>query len=423
VNIDNNGNFFGAAWNFEKGMVNFGGSTTPVATPNRDFVANCPNPSTCTTDNYCSACYNSQDLRLYGYGQVAGSGELIKLDSAQAPTPENYAQIKSWNAASGTPFYNTLRLPAGDFFGHASSTIAGNRSALSFNCLSENGDESSSTCEEDGGTRTYRVFIQNPEIGRMTAPNWPYSSACVPGNARGASLHWDLKSGIQAGYEIVVSTSDSYATSTATCWSGEKLGSTASNYSIPNGDDNLCTTIDSLNYNQKYYWFIRLFYTTDGINYTPTEWYQYGASDGHAGAIYDVDTNNPPDGDLKTFTTYRHEFPTPYFTWAPPDVLVHDTTTIFTALDPSQPSQAYHEFSSLPVDCDIYGCSYWWRTSDIHAIITASSSASTTIDFWRASGTSVTLRVTDDYNYFCEYTPPLIDINYGLPIWHEVKAE
>jgi len=195
VNIDNNGNFYGSAFNFAKGLINFGGSSTPVAVPDYSFNINCPN--LCDSTNNCSACYNAEDQRVYGWAQVADtSQELIKLDTTLGLN-ENYLQIKNWNLSSSTePFYSEL-LP-GYFIGHASSTVGGIRAPLSFNCISDDGENDEN---EECALRDYAVYIENPQIGNMSAPNWSFEDACNPGRARGASLRWTLSSGSHDGYK------------------------------------------------------------------------------------------------------------------------------------------------------------------------------------------------------------------------------
>ncbi len=439
VQIDNNGIFFGSAFNYAKGMINFGGSSTPVSITEeqRDsFKDYCLYPDSCTAGTYCSACYNSNDQRIYGFAQVSSSKELIHLNVnlASGPPTENDLQLKSWNLASSTyPYYSTLE--SGDFLGHASSTVSGTHQSLSFNCLSEYGDESLALCNEDG-KENYKVYIKNPEVGRMTAPNWSFSDACncspncSPGSVKKAVLRWELKSGIHAAYEVVVTTADTLATSSpeTVCYSGVQISS-ALQYTIPNVNDELCKTSASLEYNTSYYWFVRLYYLEDSI-YKATEWYQFGVNDGHDGELYD-DNNGPinplltTEENKKVFTTYKHEFPTPYFTWSPEEVLVGATTTIFTSLTPGQKSQYYNEFNpSSPIDCDEEGnCLYLWSVTGNFPEIENESLATTTISFFEQGSAIVNLRVEDPSAYYCIASRQITNINYGLPLWREVKAE
>lgn len=426
VQIDDNGNLFGSAWNHKKGMINFGGTSTPVVVPDYSFNTNCL--KLCNASNNCSACYNSQTQRIYGYAQVAGGNkELIKLDSnlgVSGSPKENNLQLKSWNMASSTDLFYTGVNP-GDFIGHASSTVAGARVSVSFNCLSEGGNLAGSTCAQ----RDYKVFLGNPAIGRMTAPNWSHTDACNPGKAKGAILRWDLKSGNQSGYEIIVTKDNIFATSSSdvVCRSGYKLGS-ANQYIIPNSGDELCKNSSNLDYNFSYYWFVRLWYEDGGIQ-VPTEWYQFGVDDGHEGSQYDINNGPPntfrPSDKSKTFTTYKHEFPVPYFTWSPETIEVGATSTIFTALDPSHKSKYYSVSSpSNPIDCAVSGnCGYSWSSVGADSTIYSLNSASTTIVFNQPGSATVNLDIVDQSGYQCRYSKLITDINYGLPIWREVKAE
>ncbi|MDA3803023.1 MAG: hypothetical protein PF488_04015 [Patescibacteria group bacterium] len=426
VNIDDNNNFYGSAFNFVKGLVNFGGSTTPVSVPDYNFNVNCPN--LCDATNNCSACYNPETQRVYGWAQVADtSQELIRLDS-YIDTSENMLQIKNWNMASSTEtFYSDLA--PGDFVGHSSSTVGGFRAPLSFNCKSENKDNLNTACSE----RDYYVYIENPQVGSMSAPNWSFEDACNPGRARGASLRWELSSGWHDGFEVVVMDNLSTTVSTSTissdviCYSGVE-DSIANQYSIPNTIDEKCKNYSDLDYNTSYTWFLRLRYF-NGEEVEWTDWYQFGVNDGHLGAEFDEDNSYYAlkDGDKKTFATYLHEFPVPYFTWSPEKVEIGaDEPTIFTALDPTtQKSVAYSTASpNTPVACDEYmSCGYNWSSSDLGAVIDNPSVASTGITFWTSGDTSVNLRISDSDGYYCTKSRLIENINYDLPIWREVKAE
>ena len=429
VNIDSSGRFFGAAWNFKKGLINFGGTSTPVAVPNYNFNVNCNPGVTCDASNSCSACYNSRTQRIYGYAQASSTGDLIVLDSNLGLPTENNLQLKSWNLSSSTlPFYGSIN--PGDFVGHGSSVISGTRYPLSFNCLSENGGSISACIERD-----YKVYVSNPRIGQMTAPNWSYSDACNcspncgPGSAKKAVLRWNLASGSHDAYEIAVTKTNVLATSSpdTVCHSDFKLGNTLQ-YTIPNSGDRICKTSASLDYNTSYYWFIRLFYLEDGV-YQATPWYQFGVNDDHEGAAYDINNGPPnltnPTDNAKTFTTYKHEFPTPYFSWTPEEIVVNDENTIFTALDPVNTSKYFSPTNpNIALNCDEAGinCSYTWLASN-DAQVTSPNNATTTIKFVRPGNSVVTLSITDPSGYYCARPILVTNINYGLPVWREIKAE
>jgi len=397
TSIGNDGNLFGVAWNYVNGYVSFEATSTPDTSAPPDnyaFNVNCPN--SCTAGNNCWACYNETTQRLYGWGRAVDDGTWINLSSA-SPLP---VHLQSWD------YLNNSVLPGqgiepGDFVGDAESSLGD----LSFNCKSEGGV---GNCAE----RDYKVYISNLRVGHLSAPNWSYSSACADTALR-AVLRWYVSSGEQAGYEIVVNTVDDFdiGTNNYVCWSGVKTPSTATQYIIPNSDPG-CPALD---YNTNYYWWIRLYYL-EGEDYYPTEWYQFGEVDGHNGAL-DERTDGDPDVNIKTFTTYRHEFPSPFFTWNPFEVLV-GTTTEFTS-DSSYYTDANPNISTA---CSGSFCSYLWSTNDAGADISDLTGATTSMIFYRATNTTVTLRVTDPDDYYCSQ-PIMLNINYGLPVWREVKAE
>ena len=394
VSIDSDNNFSGDAWNYSLGYISFNGTGMP---PDGGASISASCPSTCNPSNDCWACYQPSDQKVYGWARVDNTGDWIKLDSATTTPVLN----QNWDYQNNSVLPGHGILP-GDFVGDASSNLGW----LSFNCESEFGGLGN--C----GTRDYKVYISNLQLHHLSAPNWSYNDACSEGALK-AVLRWYVRSGTQAGYEIVVNTSNSFATSTGNyvCWSGVKTPSVATQYIIPNTDAN-CQNLD---YNANYYWWIRLYSFEDG-EYKPTPWYQYGTNDDHLAAD-DVPTAGDPDSNIKTFSTYRHEFPTPFFAWSPFDPLV-GTSTDFTSN-----SQFYAVAAPLlPQSCYGANCRYLWSTTDASAIIGDPTAATTTITFFRATGTSISLRVTDIDDYVCS-TSTALRINYGLPIWREVKAE
>jgi len=380
VYLDDNGNFSGEAFNYTKGLVSFSGTTTP---PEDGYGFNSHCPSTCNSSNSCWACYDETDQKVYGWARVVSDGTWIRLDSATT-TP---VKLQSWDQSISVLLGHGI-LP-GDFVGNATTTA----DSVSFNCKSEGGG--AGNC----AIRDYKVYIQDLKIGHMSAPNWSYSEACSVGALR-AVLKWDIKSGTQTGYEVMVSDNSTTTPATAVCWSGVKTG-TASQYSIPNADPNC----PSLNYDTDYYWWVRLYDATG-----PTAWYQFGANP------VDTATDGNPDSNALTFTTYKHEFPSPFFTWSPYDVLV-GTSTEFTS------ASSYYASGNpaLPMSCGGPNCSYAWSTTDAGAIISHPNSATTSIIFEHATGTSITLGVTDIDSYVCSTSTTLL-INYDLPLWREVKA-
>lgn len=396
VYIDENGKLSGSAWNYAKGLISFAATTTPdAAVPDRSMLSGpCP---ACFSDSNCWACYNEQTQRAYGWGRSTVDGSWVRLDSAVTPP----VQIKSWNIASSTSPYYALQ--AGDFVGTATSGL-GN---LSFNCQSENGGFSN--C----GTRDYKVYISNLQVGNMSAPNWTYSEACNSSVARKVVLKWQLKSGYQpdygmgqTAYRVIVNTVNS--TSTPVFDSGKMIGS-ASQLICPGPS---CAWTP--NYNTSYYWWLQLWDADD----QPTEFYQYKYNTA-------TDTDGNPDANNLTFTTYKHEFPSPFFIWEPYDVSQQvGTSTEFTSYSATTTSKYYTTAQpSVAQSCATPNCQYLWTVdNNPGSTISATTSASTSIVFMYATRTVVTLRITDSDGYYCSRSEELY-VNFGLPIWREVKAQ
>jgi hypothetical protein len=392
VSLDANDNLSGQAWNYSKGLVYFDATTTPP--DNYAFNANCPH--TCNLSNNCWACYNETDQQVYGWGHAA-DGTWIKLDSEITATTSP-TKIQDWSK-SVLPGYN---IEPGIFVGYATATTGpGILSPLSFNCLTA-GDEDGS-CATRGD---YKVYIKNLQLHHMSAPNWSYQQACGD-TALKVVLRWYIKSGTPTAYRLIFNTSNS--TSSPVFDSGKITGS-AIQYTCPGP---LCAWTP--NYGTNYYWWIQLWDEDDA----PTPLYQFGTVDDHDGTLDLTTDGGNPDNNIQTFTTYKHEFPTPYFTWDPYDVLVA-TTTDFTS-----DSDYYIDGQpAAPQDCSGGTCQYLWTTTDTGALIASSTNATTSIIFYRATNTTVTLRVTENSPeaYTCSLTEPL-EVNYGLPIWREVKAQ
>lgn len=392
VYISNTGNFSGSAWNYLKGFVTFD-ATSSAPLLNYSFNVNCPN--TCNAANNCLACYNENTQRVYGWARVMGDNSWINLNPA---TSSPLIQIKSWNASSSTvPYYNSSDLKAGDFIGYATSSGEN----ISFNCLSAGGGS---------GCTSYKVYLSNLQIGHLSAPNWSVAQSCN-GPALQAYLNWDLKSGCnsnnysclpsgtdsQIGFEVIVNTTNS---TTSPAYDSGQASSSLGRFLVSKSN------FPGFNYNQSYYWWVRLI----DENSKWTQWYQFGGSDSGHNGLADTITdlgNTYTSPDAKTFKTYKHEFPTTNFSWLPSSVIVGATTT-FTNLT--------QYFSGVGTTT--------WSTLDSGDVISATNSPSSTNIFFRyqSSANKVTLIVSDTDNYTCSLTQP-ISVNYGLPIWREVKAQ
>jgi len=374
VNLDENNNFSGEAWNSILGIITFDSASPP---PTDHFRSYCNNNGTCLAANNCTACYNEDDGHVYGYMQVVSTGEWIRLDS-EVINPS-------------TQISNYLSSQPGIFSGYATSTLG----EISFNCAD------SGVC----GTNSYYVRIGPLQIRQLQAPHWSAAEACSLAANR-AVLKWNRRSGIQTAYQIIVSTQDS--TTSGQILNTGKISSAANQYNA-----------SGLAYNQSYYWFLRLW---DGDD-VPTSWRQFDTNAPNR-LVQDWLTDNQaynqaknPSGYTKTFTTYKHEYPRPSFTWSPEEIVIATTSNTFI-------SNSRVSLSGAPTtlqSCNDSACAYDWTTSDYLAVITSPTSASTSIEFAIASSTAVNLKVTDNDGYSCA-TSTTLNVNYQLPLWKEIKA-
>jgi len=386
VEMDDNNFFLGKGWNPSLGNINFeyDGSNLP---PDYNFAAaHCP---ACTSGNNCIACYDDAVQSVYGWARIELTGDWIKLDSTSTVP----VRLQSNDLDPVLPGYS---VSSGDFVGTASSALGD----ISFNCESED-YPGIGTC----ASRQYKVYVKNLRLGRLSAPNWSYSSACT-GSALRAILRWGKLSGTQTAYEVIVNDSNIMSTTTGAyvCWSGKVNNPSATQYIVSDTNPDCGSRF---NYNTAYYWWIRA-YDEDGV---PTEWYQYNSN-----TLADTDQNL--DGQANTFQTFKHEFPSPFFSWEPLEVMT-GTSTTFT----SESFVYTNAQPDLAQSCDPSRCSYYWETTDPSATIYATTSAITDINFFTATNTTVTLTVTDNEGYVCSSSSPQFRVNYDLPIWHEIKAQ
>ncbi len=284
----------------------------------------------------------------------------------------------------------------GDFSGYGWNPTAG---WVSFNCIDE------SYC----ATTDYKVNMYiDLTTNTMSAPNWSVAQSCNSSADR-AVVRWTLIGDPQTAYQVIID-DDSVRDDDSPVWDTGKVTSVATQYACPNGFDSC-----DLDHNTSYYWWVRFW---DTHNATST-WTQFDASEvGHTltdNVAYNTVQSPAPD---LTFTTYRHEFPEPYFSWDPVDVQV-GSSTLFT-------SNVYYYDDANPDSnastCSGSNCGYLW-TDGIYAIIANATAPTTTIIFTQIQDVTVTLTATDPDAYTCATTSPLINVNLNPPIWKEIKPE
>lgn len=361
VNLDAQNNFSGEAWNAVLGFIDFSSASS---TPSDAFRAYC---SGCVS-GVCSACYNENSREVFGYMRVRTTGEWIRLDGLAVPT-----QIT-----------NYLDPSPGIFSGYATSSFG----SISFNC-SDVG-----TC----GTNDYLVKIGPLEIRQMIAPNWSGVEACSLGS-KNAILKWNRRSGTQTGYQVIVSTANS--TSTGVIYNSGQTMAAATQVSVALPD-----------YDTPYYWFLRLW---DDAN-LPTSWRQFNTNNNdvisHNSARNSARNTIDPN---KTFTSYKHEFPLPSFTWTPEDIVIGTSSNSFVS------NSNYYNDGNVLQPCSGSICSYYWTVTDpvVNTVLTPTLDT-TSIMFTKATNTTITLISTDDDIYSCA-TSTTLNINYALPLWKEIK--
>ncbi|MFZ4631739.1 MAG: hypothetical protein ACOYL8_00860 [Patescibacteria group bacterium] len=389
VTLNSDEIFGGQAWNQVKGFISFSGTSTP---PDYDYRQNARCGAICSNANNCWSCFNEAEKKVYGWARVDKTGEWIRLDSA-------LAKPVSIQTCAETPAIIPSVDP-GYFVGSASSDIG----SLSFNCETE---QSGLDCIDIN--RNYNVYIDTLTIGKLTAPSWSYDQACTS-NALGATLGWCVKSGEQSAYEIVISENVDFGATpseeniaNAFCKTG-RVGSTIGN---PGSFHPHVSCATPMEYGTNYYWWIRLYNKYN----VPTQWYQYYGNSS-------LDTDGNIDNNSKTFTTFKHKFPSPFFSW-PVQELV-GTSTEFTSASSTFYTSAQPE---LAQSCYAPLCKYKWTSTDKNAVFSAIDQAIASITFMIATDTTVSLEITDPDNYVCSMTSEIIQINYDLPIWREIKAK
>ncbi len=380
VNLDADNNFSGMAWNPSLGFIDF----SPSNTPPDSYAFNSHCLSTCNAGNTCTACYNENDQRIYGWGQVVVDGRWIELNGSVSPP---------------TTMTNYTNPQPGIFSGYASTDYisADDFGSISFNCSND------SSCYSN----EYYVWLWKLELKSMSAPNWSFSDACSTG-ARKAVFKWQRRGGIQSAYRVIINTTNS---TSSPAFDTSKITGTAAQLSCPG---TWCAFTPD--YNTSYYWWLQLWNEND----EETELFQFDTND--TGVLTDniaANTSANPTDANKTFTTYKHEFPTPYFTWDPFDILVGSSTD-FTSDSHYYSTASPSSNAQLCVDGV---CTFGWLASESSVIINSPSTATTSIIFTNNNSQNVYLTVIDPDLYSCSTSSAVLSINYQLPLWKEVKAE
>lgn len=421
VNIDSAaGNFTGYAWSANIGWISFNRKTCVGGSDNGEY---------CAANSDCA----SNDCSLSGPG-ATGAPPSSPFDS---PTSLDYVakynfsthQVEGWAKIlslgdngwikfngvkqSGQPWAPgvSINLSTGEFSGWAwnANSDSSGRGWISFNCANDNSCAASNY-------KVIGTINRAPTVANMTAPNWSFIEAAQFG-ARNAKPQWsfsDSDSGSsQSAYQIIVNTNNNI--NNPLFDSGKCLGAQSCE---PAGscDPNKCLVDNgaagatsfplgsamALNYNQSYYWWVTV-WDNNGVASDLTQY----------NTVPDTDND---DGAVLTFTTYKHEMPVVDFNLFPPNPSKGEEARL---TDASRIYQSGAPGTAVP--CDPGSCRWLW-TATAGADITDPTASSTKIKFNSAGNTTVTLKVTDNDNYFVSVSM-VVNINAKLPKWKEVKPE
>jgi hypothetical protein len=371
--------FDGYAWSSGLGWISF----KETGAPDYGFNANCHN--SCDAGNNCTACYDPDDGKIYGWAKILSLG--------------NDGWIKFDATAFSSGVYIDQTTASAEFKGWAwNGNTDGSTGVgwISFNC------SNTATC----GTASYFAYLSSwhlPEARNLSAPNWNFAAACA-GAARNAVLRWqfydqDIGSS-QTAYELILNTSN---TTTTPVLDTGKIISSANQ-----------VTVNStyLNYDTAYYWWVRVW---DNFGLA-SRWTQFNtAVSGHT--LTDNIARNGAVGNAKTFTPYQHEMPDVSFSWVPLDPLAYYPVT-------STDASYYYTNSARsgpPVACSESACGWYWGG---YGVLTNSTPTlpETTMTFDYGPNHYIDLNVTDPEGYRCGASSSLFFIDL-LPTWKEKKAE
>ncbi|MDD5071731.1 MAG: PKD domain-containing protein [Patescibacteria group bacterium] len=358
VNIDPiTGNFSGHAWSENIGWISFNRGDTgippaePYAGAGETTIAN----------------YDSATGKITGWAKILVLGDdgwinFNVSDEGEMPLefplnfPVDFEEIS---------FGVFLNSETGDFSGWAwngGEEDGAGIGWISFNCA----DAGAGGCSGHS-YKVYSSLNAPPQAQNPTAPNWTYAQACSL-YARQAFLRWEFsdpdEGASQGAYQIIIDDDSD---------PGDPLVDTGK---ISEGASQYSAGPDILDYDQTYYWWVKVWDNTD---------------------ISSSLVAGPP------FTTYKHELPDVDFAWSP--------------ANPSENEEIKFSHSSV-----VYGgstiSSLLWIAPD--SSIDDPATSTPTIIFSSPGSHPVTLRVTDSDGYYCSKTET-IDVSVGLPSWKEVQ--
>jgi len=413
VDVGTRGNFSGYAWSSNVGWISFEEGNVPGS--DYSFNANCP--GTCDSAHNCTACYSWINQKVYGWAKILALGD------------DGWVKFRDASWADGV----TIDSADSEFSGWAWNED-GNGTGIgwiSFNAddCNNNGSVFNGTpagCP-DPGTPYFDYKVKGdvntpPTADNLSAPNW--SEASVGGNvcsthqALIARLKWRYNDDVALdgkAYQIVINTTNLGDPSvggdfdTGKCLKSDGVHDDciidfAGNNAFCLEDGGYCwytvsiSHFGAFNYNKHYYWWVMVWDNDD----VASDWKQYDT---------DPDTDND-DGVILTFTTYKHEFPNPSFTWYIPDPSAEEQVLF------NGSAKYYTGGFGTEADCTDVSCNWLWTAIPPAVNIYNPNSSSTIMEFNKGVQ-QATLEVGDG-DYLCS-TSTTFDVKLKLPTWKETK--
>ncbi|PIR12762.1 hypothetical protein COV49_04495 [Candidatus Falkowbacteria bacterium CG11_big_fil_rev_8_21_14_0_20_39_10] len=381
-------NFNGYAWSDSLGWISFQESASPP--DSYGFSIFCPNA--CNAYNNCTACYDDQTQRIYGWAKILSLGDdgWVKMSNFVAgafgfpkPFPIKFNQEEIVYGIEFDPI-------TGDFSGWAwnGSDNDNGLGWISFNCA----DDGAGGCEGHD-YRVHSFSYTSPVLSDLSAPNWSLGQACAM-YARQSFLRWQVTDPDYGAYQKY------YAVGWNTIDDPDvpaenyiKAQSSASQHSL---------NFENLDYDTTYYWWVNV-------------WDDKGLESG---------TSTGP-----SFVTYKHEFPRVDFDWSPREP---EWNELEGKTEPVFFTQLAAYFTSASPDVDLIDCGdsdciYDWDFPVGTIILDGSETGTSTLVQFATEGNEpeerkVALTVTDSDGFQCSKTI-YVNMYFTLPTWKEVKPE
>ena len=391
VNVDKTTGYFeGYAWSENVGWISFQENDAVPST----FNTGCVNqPSTCTSANSCTACYNHTYGKVHGWAKILslGDGGWLRMDHGQ----NNEVSVGSLDGLFSGYGWN----------GNPDGTGLG---WLSFSC------ENEGVCAASD-YKVFGDFVNNtPEVKNMTAPNRSVAEACRNETYYGtqspllATLRWDfydLDAGsFESAYRIVIdddASMDDPLIDTGKCTaSSVGTGDCYINPGVRLYPAYRALGLGNNDYGKTYYWWIKVWDERD----LESEWTQYDTL---------ADTDND-DGNQYAFTLYPHRLPNVGFDWQPKPIAIGENVTFL-----DQATQFVSDSNGFACvsgggasECD-------WSWTFEQGLPATSSEQNPTIRFLQGGRMNVSLTVTDNDGYSCTNSVNVENVSVCLPLWQE----